>query len=167
MPKRFFDTELWRKEWYRKLSPAEKEAWIYLTAHCDNVGVIRVDTELANYLIGSPVDWDVLPSKVNGNLEVLPNGKFWLVDFCEFQYGELQVNCKPHASYIALLRKHGLLCLFLKTNKGYGYPIDRVQDKIRKELELEQEKEEEEHTVTEPFAELHKKFKGRRGPEQK
>ena len=158
MAKRFIDTELWRKEWYRKLTPAEKSAWLYLTTHCDNVGVIRVDTELAEYSIGTPVDWVSLPEKVHGNIEILENGKWWIRDFCEFQYGELHENNKPHLSYIALLRRYGLLSRFLRTNKGYGYPLQGVQDKTRKGLE--KEKEEEEQGVSEPFAELHKKFNG-------
>jgi hypothetical protein len=161
--KRFVDTELWHKEWYRLLAPAEKCAWAYMTNRCDNVGVVRVDRGLADYLIGTPVDWDALPGKVNGNLEILPNGKFWLVDFCEFQYGELYENNRPHLSYIALLRKHGLYSRFLKTNKGLGYPLQGVQDKIRLGLGLGQEKDKKEDTpCDEPFAELHKKFNGGR-----
>ena len=159
MPKRFRDSEIWHKEWFCKLSPEEKSAWDFLNCVCDNVGVIRLYRDQADRDIGRPVDWDALPAKTNGNIEMLPNGKWWLVDFCEFQYGELHENNKPHLSYITLLRRHGLLCRFLRTNKGLGYPLQGVQDKIRKGLE----KEKEEDTPSEPFAELHKRFNGQRG----
>ena len=81
---------------------------------------------------------------VYGNIEVLKNGKWWLMDFCRFQYNKLNENCKPHKSYISLLERHGLL----ERVKG----IHTVQEKEKdKELEKEKEKDKKEYA---PFVHM-------------
>ena len=141
MPKRFADTELWTKPWYRKLSPTEKCAFNYIAARCDNVGVWYPDFELANFIIGQEVDWDTLVKNCNGNIEILKNDKWFLSDFCDFQYGELSETCKPHQSYIKLLKKHEL---YERVPKGYRKGIDTHKDKEKeKDKELEKEKDKE------------------------
>jgi len=140
MPKRFTETDKWRKTWFRKLSCAEKSAWFYITESCDAVGVWDADTELAEYLIGEKIDWEAFVDKTNGNIEVLQNGKWWLVDFCEFQYKDLNEHSesRPIQSYIRLLKKHGLWGRF----KGLPKGMDSVQDK-EKEKDKEKDKEKE------------------------
>jgi len=137
MGKRFIDTKLMQKEWYMDLTTTEKAAWLYLLCECDAVGVWKPNFRLADFCIGEAVDWEGLLKSTNGNIQVLENGKWFLVDFCDFQYGELKATCKPHASYISLLKKHGL---FGTLYKGFEYPLNRVQEK-EKELELEKEEE--------------------------
>lgn len=75
MSKRFYDTTIWRKPWFRQLAPAQKAAWFYILCECDNVGVWISDTEAAEFYIGEKVDWTALRENCNGNIEVLPNGK--------------------------------------------------------------------------------------------
>jgi len=111
MPKRFIDSDLWTRDWFLALAPAEKCAFVYLTTQCDAVGVWKPNYKLAEYQIGMEVDWTALRQAANGNIEVLPNGKWWLPEFCGFQYGELKesaVRNKPHQSFIKLLKRHGL-----------------------------------------------------------
>ena len=114
--KRFRDTEIWRKRWFRQLSPAEKCAWDLITAECDNVGLWSPDFEAADFYIGSAVDWEMLPEKVNGNVQVLDSGKWWLPDFCLFQHPDLdpESSSMPILSYVKLLRKHGLWEAYLE-----------------------------------------------------
>ena len=109
MGKRFFDTELCEKEWYAALLPIER-CFIrdVLFSKCDSVGVWCPNDRQVKYLVGE-LNYKTIPEKSNGNIEILPNGKWWIIDFCDFQYGQLSQSCKPHASYIALLNKHGLL----------------------------------------------------------
>ena len=135
--KRFTDTDLWQKPWFMQLTPLEKMAWYFVKDHCDSVGVWTPNYPLAEFMIGSQLDWEKFRDKCNGNIEVLDNGKWWLMDFCFFQYGVLTSSCKPHTKYISELKKHGL---FERVSKGYTKGINTQQEK---EEEEEQEKEQD------------------------
>jgi hypothetical protein len=148
--KRFRDTEIWGKPWYRKLKPAQKVAWDYILDRCDAVGVWVPDFEAAEFFVGERVDWKELEEAANGNIAVLPDGKWFVVDFCGFQYGELDEKCKPHASYLSLLRRHGL--------EGYPKGIHTLQEK---EKEKEQEKEPEEEKEEAPAKDDKSEFAAR------
>ena len=91
------------------------------------MGVWDADTKLADFIIGEPVDWPELVAKCNGNIEVLQNGKYWLVDFCKFQYGPFKRESNTHRSCLALLEKHELLEQGLV--KGYLTLLDTDKDK--------------------------------------
>lgn len=134
MAKRFTDTGIWNKAWFRRLDPQDKTAMFYVLSNCDAVGVWDADTEAAEFFIGAAVEWDGLIGRTNGNLERLPNGKIFVVDFCEFQYGDLSPDCKPHQAYIRLLEKHGLKNRIMK---GYPKGIHTLEEK---EKEKEKEK---------------------------
>lgn len=131
MSKRFTDTDIWKKPWFRALRPQEKIAWKYITDQCDNVGVWEADTELADFMIGEPIDWQGFRERCNGNIEILPNGKWWLVDFVDFQYGNLRgdVNDKARQSYVRLLDKHGLLGVYKGHTRGLEAHKDKDKDK--------------------------------------
>jgi len=106
--KRFTETNKWRDKWYRRLSQTSKLLWIWLTDNCDNAGVIDIDLESATFDIGKPVNLNHL-TEVESRLKKLPNGKFWIVKFVEFQYGKtLSERCTPHLRIIALLRSHNI-----------------------------------------------------------
>lgn len=130
MPKRFTDTEKWKKSWFRKLTPAEKAAWYYITETCDNVGVFDADIELAEFEIGESIDWDTFIEKTNGNIEKLANGKWWLVDYCKFQHTDLSPSSKskPIQSYIRLLKKHGL---YKRVMEGLSKPIKSLNKDLK------------------------------------
>jgi hypothetical protein len=134
MAKRFRDTEIWAKPWFRKMPPVLKCAWDYLLDRCDAVGVWVPDFEAAEFHIGEGVDWEALRAAAGWNIETLSNGKWVVSDFCAFQYGELREGCIPHRSYLSLLRKHGI--------KGYPKGIHTLQEK-EKELDKEKEKDKE------------------------
>ena len=142
MPKRFTDTGIWvDKPWFIDLSPSEKCAWFFITARCDNVGVWKPNYKIAELTIGEKVDWEALLEKLNSNVEVLENGKWWLPDFCDFQYGELKPTNKPHLSYIRLLEKHDLLYRIKGYPRGIHAPKEKEKDKeLEKELEKEKDK---------------------------
>jgi len=137
MADRFRDNEIWKRPWYRKLGSIGRDAYNYIHDSCDCVGVWIPDFEAAEFYIGSKIDWESILENCHNNIEVLPDGKWWIVDFCDYQYGELTESCKPHKKYIALLRRYGLLDRVLK---GYTKGIDTLQEK---EKEKEKEKEED------------------------
>ena len=135
MKKRFTDIDIWKKPWFRKLTTQEKLTWYYIKDDCDNVGVWEPDFDIAEIRIGSKIDWDEFVNKCNGNIEILSNGKYFLNDFCIFQYGILseESRSKPIQSYITMLKKHHLF-------KGYVKVMERLKDKD-KDKEKEKEKE--------------------------
>jgi hypothetical protein len=153
MGKRFVDTEIWRRPWYRALSLAEREAWRYLTDTCDAIGIWIPDFEAAEFFIGRKVDWTNLPSKLNGNVEVLPSGKWFLVDFCEFQYGQLDPNSKspPIMSYISQLKKQGI---WERVLIGYGKGIDRDKEKEKEKEKVKEEEKEKDGENLKPVDNL-------------
>ena len=120
MKKRLTDTEIWDKPWFRQLSPTDKCAIMFIKDKCDNVGVWIPDKELAEIYIGGQVGWEDLPDRVNGNIVILDNGKWWLPDFVEFQWGELSEETENNArlSYVRLLKKHGLWTEYLNRLRG-------------------------------------------------
>jgi len=124
-----------------KLPIEDKCAIMYIKDACDNVGVWSPNTELAEYIIKAKPNWDTLLGSCNGNIEVLDNGKWFLTDFCDFQYGELNENCKPHKSYMRLLEKHGLLERVLLSSRKGMYTLQEKE----KEKEKDKEKEKREY----------------------
>lgn len=144
MSKRFFDTDKYNRPWFRDLSPAEKCAWDYITARCDNVGVWIPDYKGAEFCIGDKVDWDSLPNKCHDNIIILEDGKWWLSDFCSFQYGNLSECNKIQTSYINLLKRHGLYEIYLARqngdSKGLASPLQGANKKTRQEKEKDKDK---------------------------
>jgi hypothetical protein len=140
--KRFMDTGIWERPWFMDLGVADKMAVMYLFAKCDAVGVWVPNYKLANFQLGAEVDWEALLGKCNGNISVLENGKWWVVDFCKFQYGELVDTNNAHRSYLSLLRKHGLEEEFQGLTRGCQAPIEKEKD-MDKEKDKEKEEEED------------------------
>ena len=141
MKKRFTDTNIWDKVWFMELEPPEKCAIMFIKDKCDNVGVWDVNKKLAETYIGSKVDWNKILENSNENIQVLSNNKWWIPDFCSFQYGELkEYNLKnmPHQSYILLLKKHSLW-------EDYQKTIKRLKDKDKEtaiDIDTDEEKSE-------------------------
>lgn len=127
MSKRFRDREIWHRPWYRELKLVDKSAWNFIVDFCDNVGVWIPDFPSAEHYIGGKPDWEGLPARCNGNILVLGNGKWWVKDFCLFQYGRLCEENRAYASYIRLLKSHGLWELYseslIEGNKALIRPI--------------------------------------------
>ena len=130
MSKRFLDTSIWERQWFMDLEANEKLAMVYLFSRCDAVGVWCPNYKLANFHLGIEIDWPALIEKCNGNVEIQKSGKWWLPDFCDFQYGELTTACPPHRKYISLLRKFGLL---ERVMKGYTKGSHTLQEEEEEE----------------------------------
>jgi len=113
MGKRFVDSEMVLKQWWRQLPPEVKVLWEFLRCRCDGAGVWAVDRDSAEFHVGAKLPWDTLPDMILGNkgealVEEFEPGKWWIPTFCTFQYGTLSPNCKPHRPVLASLAKHGL-----------------------------------------------------------
>lgn len=136
MPKRFTETTKWtNNKWFFNLSVESKLFWIYLLDSCDNVGVWEENIGLANKIIGYEYSLDTLLEDFEKQIFVFKNNrKWWIIDFCEFQYGILNENTtsKPIQSYIFALKKHTLWNTYLKgihTLKEKEKKKDKEKDK--------------------------------------
>lgn len=112
MSKRFIDTEMTLRPWFRALKPKIKCLWLWMLTRCDMAGVIDMDWDLASFAVGekvTPADMAAL----NGNALVLGGLKVFIPGFIPFQYGELKAESRVHQGVLSCLASHGL-----------RYPID-------------------------------------------
>lgn len=142
MAKRFTDTNIWDKAWFRKLEPRLKEAWRYLCEKCDNAGIWEIDIEAMAFNIGEPVSL----KEITENFDVENYGeKLFIKGFIEFQY-----NCSPdklnpennaHKSAIDKLKRLGPHKPLISPSLG---ALDMEEDKDKeKEMDKDKEKEKE------------------------
>lgn len=168
MSKRFTSTEKWADPWFRKLSPKLKCLWDWLYTQCDIVGSVDPDFELASFQIGDEVSERDLKDFGN-RIRRLPSGRYWIVKFIEFQYGELTPDCRAHRPILSLCDRlsipyqenantlsipyrenaNRVSIPYQKNANGYQYPQEKEKEQEQeKEKEKEQEKEQETNDST-------------------
>ena len=135
MAKRFIDTKIWDKAWFRKLTPESKLVWIYLLTRCDHAGIWDADWEAAEFFIGNKVNYRRLPEIITDKMEEIDGGnQYFIPSFVEFQYGELRENSKPHLSVIKRLTEKGL-------HKGLKTPKAKTKDKVEVKEQTKEKRE--------------------------
>ena len=122
MAKRFLDSSLVEKRWFRKLPSNIKLFYFYMLTKCDHAGMYDVDLELAEFQIGMEIDKDNILKYIGEHIEIIKDDKWFIKKFPEFQYGVLNPKVKAHASVIKILEKNNCL-------KGFSNSLQRVQDK--------------------------------------
>ena len=126
MAKRFTDSEKWKKPFIKKLPMQYKLLWFYLLDDCNHAGVWQVDLEIASLRIGYNLNLKDSITALNDKIKVFDNGEKWFIkDFIEFQYGELNEKNRAHKSVISVLTKYNLLSL----NKPRTSPLQGAKDK--------------------------------------
>ena len=109
MAKRFIDTKIWDKSWYRKLDPKDKLIWIYILTKCDHAGIFDADWEAMNFFIGAKISgFNMIPDSIKEKMEKVERNQYFIPSFIEYQYGTLKINSKPHLSVIKRLEDKGL-----------------------------------------------------------
>ena len=110
MAKRFIDTKIWDKAWFRRLTSKNKLLWIYILTKCDHAGIWDADWEAAEFFIGEKVTFDELPDQIKNKMKYIKGDyQYFIPAFIEFQYGVLKENSKPHLSVIKRLKEKALL----------------------------------------------------------
>jgi hypothetical protein len=133
MAKRFTDTNKWRKEFIRGLQGAYKLLWLYILDECDHAGIWHVELDVAGLRIGYDLNPKATEAAFNDHIVVFDNGKKWFIpDFIEFQYGELNPENRAHKSVLDQLEKYKL--------KGHLRGLQGRKDKD-KEQEMDKDKE--------------------------
>ncbi len=137
--KRFTETTINRKAWFRKLSPEMKCVWRFLCDECDSIGLWSIDMDSLEFHIGAKFNLSEIIKAFNSDKERLRlfDDKILLLGFIEFQYGKLSPSCKPHVSVIQKLKSANL---WIPYTKGLETLEEKEEDKD-KEQEKEKEKE--------------------------
>lgn len=142
MAKRFVDTEIWKRAWFRALSPKMKCAWIYLCTNCDHAGIWEIDLETMGYFIGQRISLEEITEAFK--VIVFAEDKIFIPSFIAFQYGDLDDSCRPHLSVMKRLRSLGLWDeasnSYLTVSIQLGNSYLTVQDKD-KDKDKEQDKD--------------------------
>lgn len=123
MAKRYLESSLWDKSWFRKLHPKLKLFYYYMISKCNHAGVwADVDIELAEFQIGMPIDEAEILKELKDHIEVIKPKKWYIHKFVKFQYGELNPNVRAHASVIKILNENNL-----NVNKGLDKALKQSQ----------------------------------------
>ncbi len=122
MAKRYTDTDKWKKMWFRKLKNDHKVFWMYLLDQCDHAGIWEVDFDLASYFCNGIKETEIRDTFIKQYHEFDDGKRWFLKDFIEFQYRELDGSNRVHKSVITLLKRHGLY-------KGLISPLQEAKDK--------------------------------------
>ena len=124
MAKRMFDTDIWKKRWFRILPPDIKNVWFYLLTMCDHAGIYNVDLDIMGLFIGEGMDEGRIMKYLGDRITVIDDGNKWFIPtFVEFQYRKLSDKNSIHRSVIDRLNRHDLL------NNGIIAPL--VQNEVR------------------------------------
>jgi hypothetical protein len=156
MPKRFTDTDKWKKKFIRGLQAPYKLLWLYILDECDHAGVWIVDFDVAKLRLDEIVEEDEALKCFSEKILPIDSGEKWLIlDFIEFQYGELNEGNNAHKGVIKILRKHDLWHEEEKTiikNKPLISPSRGAKEKDKdKDKEQEKDKDKEEAEIFEIF----------------
>ena len=139
MAKRFTDSTKWKKPWFRKLKPEYKVFWFYLLDQCCHAGIWEVDFELAEFFCGK-LDINEIKKVFSKQIKEFDQGKRWFIqDFIDFQYGELNDKVNAHKSAINRLKKYKLYKnnkLLINSSKAV---VSTVKDKD-KDKDLDKDK---------------------------
>ncbi len=126
MAKRFSDTDKWKKPFIRSLQAPYKLFWLYILDDCDHAGIWQVDMEIANIKLGESLTIETALSQFGDKIKVFDNGEKWFIkDFIDFQYGELNPKNRVHESVLSILKKYKLCYDF----KPLTSPLQGAKDK--------------------------------------
>jgi hypothetical protein len=111
MPKRFTDTDKWKKPFLRGLQGAYKLLWFYICDDCDHAGIWQVDIEIAQIKIGEKITEKKAIELFGNKIQIFDNGTKWFIpSFIDFQYPSgLNPANKAHASVLNILKNKGLV----------------------------------------------------------
>lgn len=79
MPIKFIDSEIWRKERFRKLTPVQKCFVFYLLTTCNHAGICEVDLEAASFIIGEKIENPETFLVEEFSIIKLEYGRKWLI----------------------------------------------------------------------------------------
>lgn len=135
MAKRFTDTEKWKKPFLRSMKAPYKLLWIYILDECNHAGIWQVDFDVAEIKIGEKLSKEKATEVFRNRILELDGGDKWFIyDFIEFQYGDLNPLNRAHNSVLSLLNKYNIDW----RNKPLISPLQGAMDKeMDKEMDMD------------------------------
>lgn len=150
LAKRYIDTKIWDKAWFRRLAVEVKGVWLYLITRCDHAGILDFDYDSFNFHLSVTHSEEMylkLFEQFEGRILLYENNtKVWVKTFIDYQYGGLEnlnANVRPQKAVIDRLSNQGLLDADLltideeskedKINKVFKTIIDS-KEKLKKEF---------------------------------
>jgi hypothetical protein len=131
MSKRFTETNKWDDPWFASLPFKAKLAWDYVLSKCDNAGVWSPNLALADFQIGTKIDWDEFKRALDYRLKIVRGNKWWIPSFIKFQYGRLSPDARVHQSILRILDAHGLVEAYNQwLSDGIAIPSESHSDGI-------------------------------------
>ena len=110
MPKRFTDSEKWKKVWFSELSPIHKCLWFYILDSCSNAGIWEPNWKRAAFDIGGDLDVDEVKKAFQKQFIEIDGGRKWfIVDYVSFQHGRMNPNNPAHKGAFEELRRYSLV----------------------------------------------------------
>ena len=108
MIKRFIDSDLFTKRWFRQLTAEEKCLWFCITQTCTYDGFWEYDEEAVAFLCNGYKGEipEIIVSKL-GMVQV-DDYQYFLPGWVKFQYGVLKPQVRPHQRIIKRLVTKGL-----------------------------------------------------------
>lgn len=141
MAKRLKDTEVWRKKWFRVLPPKYKCFWFYVLDCCDLIGKWSVDFEQASFMIGEEINEQEASEIFKNQILILEDNKWFIEEFCYFQYGLVLNEKSPIHKKIKdllLLHKYKDNTLF---DRVYTRVLIPCKEKDKENIIIEEDKE--------------------------
>lgn len=126
MPKRFTDTDKWKKPFIRGLDAPYKLLWLYILDDCDMAGIWQIDFEVAKIRIGEDINEKRALEVFGDRIKIFGN-KWFIKDFIFFQYGELKHTNRMHSAVISTLEKNNIIIF----KDGASEPLPRGQGIIQ------------------------------------
>ena len=122
MAKRFIDTEIWKKKWFRELNPAQKSFYFYLISNCDYAGIYEVDFDAAKFFIGGDIELNIenIKASLSEELEIheISDKKWLILGFLKLQYPAGLNSVKP--VIVSIRKRLSDLQLSIIVNKRFG-----------------------------------------------
>lgn len=109
MAKRFTDTNKWRNEWFKGLSPHAKLIWVYLCDDCDHAGIWMSDFEVMSIRTGIKIDEAKFKEWLGQKVIKVDPSRYFVPSFFDFQYGASKEGFRAKQSALASLQKYGLV----------------------------------------------------------
>ncbi len=129
MAKRMTDSTKWSKPFIRTMKAPYKLLWIYILDECDHAGIWQVDFDCAELKTGEKLNIEEAIKFFVGKISIIDDGQKWFIkDFIEFQYGELDPTNRVHNSAIKILTRYNLLDESYKI-KPLTTPLQGSKDK--------------------------------------